>query len=67
MNHSRQGQAVCIYMDECQLGARFVTNSKFFWIAKYCAGDKQSVCKRRNYRDCGGQVPDNLLPNGSFL
>jgi hypothetical protein len=57
----------CIYLDQCNLHKTFKTNSKIFWISTYCTGNKQSACMLRNYKDYGCTVPENLLPNGSFL
>ena len=67
MLREKKDKSPCIYMDQCNLKDMFVTDSKIFWISKYCHGEKQSECKLRNYQMCGCSAPDKLLPNGSFL
>lgn len=67
MNQLRQGKTACTYKDDCRLEESFVTNSKVFWVSKYCLGDKQDQCKRRSLCESGLTVPAKLLPNGSYL
>ena len=60
-------QHPCVYSKRCDLGNHFKTCTKNIWIASYCNGEKQASCKRRSFKIHGLKVPENLLPNGSYL
>jgi hypothetical protein len=57
----------CIYERRCGFVKLLKTDSKQFWINRYCNGDKQYLCKRRSFSAHGLVTPDKLLPNGTYI
>jgi len=57
----------CQYLHGCVVWKKFNTNSKFFWMNSYCRGPKQDQCVRKQQKIQGAFIPDELLPNGTFL
>lgn len=57
----------CQYLDDCVVWKKFSTNSKLFWMNSYCRGPKQDQCVRKQQKTQREFIPDELLPNGTFL
>ena len=57
----------CKYLDGCAMFKRLALEpTKRFYIDRYCKRAPEK-CVRKQKRDSGDPVPDNLMPNGETI
>jgi hypothetical protein len=56
----------CEYVEGCPMFKYFRSIAKKVYAEIYCLGDYE-VCRRRQLRQAGEPVPQNLLPHGGKL
>lgn len=57
----------CKHLTDCVVWKKFSTNSKLFWMNSYCRGPKEEQCVRKQQKTQREFIPDELLPNGTYL
>jgi hypothetical protein len=57
----------CKYLADCPVFARFTNaGAGAVWVELFCRNDFVA-CERLKLRQAGAQVPETLLPNGTYL
>jgi hypothetical protein len=66
-NTNRGSDQDCEHLKHCVVWSKFSTDSKLVWIKSYCQGAKKDQCARKKQKANGEFLPDELLPNGTYL
>ena len=61
----------CPNLAQCGFVKKYGTSKSLAvkgFIAMYCKSDKQSICKRKEYKEKMGKPPsDDMMPNGGTM